>query len=332
VISVRRTRTLWLALALVVPTRMAFAQGEGNAAAEALFQEGRALFEQGKFAEGCPKLAESQRIDPATGTLLALALCHEGEGKLATAWAEFTTVAGQARSAGREDREALAREHAALLRPRLSTLTIDVSPELTKTPGVSIRVDGVVMGAGSYGIAVPVDGGEHRVEASAPNRKPWSAVVTVKSESDAVRVAVPVLADAPQTTAPKTTLANDTNEPTSSGGSGMGTAGLVTAGAGVVVLGIGTYLALDAKSDYDAADERCEGATCPSGPFEATEDARSQGTIATVLFAVGGAAIATGAVLWFLPPTTARDAPSARVRVERVGFGPSGVNIAGSFR
>ena len=321
-----------MALALVAKTGTALAQGEGNAAAEALFQEGRALFEQGNFAEGCPKLAESQRIDPATGTLLALALCHEGEGKLATAWAEFTTALGQARSAGREDREALAREHAAALRPRLSTLTIDVSPELAKTPGVSLRVDGVVMGAGSYGIAVPVDGGEHRVEASAPKRKPWSAIVTVKSEADAVRVAVPVLVDAPQAIAPRTTPAIGANEPTSNDGSGMRTAGLVTAGAGVVVLGIGTYLALDAKSDYDAADERCAGATCPSGPFEATEDARRQGTIATVLFAVGGAAVATGAVLWFLPPSTARDAPSARVRVERVGLGPRGVSIAGSFR
>jgi hypothetical protein len=330
VISARRTRTLWLALVLFVPTRTAFAQGEGNAAAEALFQEGRALFEQGKFAEGCPKLAESQRIDPATGTLLALALCHEGEGKLATAWAEFTTAQGQARQAGRGDREALAREHADALRPRLSTLAVDVSPDVAKTRGLEIRVDGVVVGAGSYGIAVPVDGGERRIEASAPGKKSWSRAVAVKPESDAARIAVPALADATPAVAPRTTPAADTKP---NGGSGTRTAGLITAGAGVVVLGIGTYLALDAKSDYDAADDRCAGATCPPGPFEATEDARSRGTMATVLFAVGGAAVATGAVLWFLPPSGPdRAKPRARVRVERVGLGPNGVNVAGSFR
>jgi hypothetical protein len=112
----------------------------------------------------------------------------------------------------------------------------------------------------------------------------------------------------------------------------MRTAGLITAGAGVVVLGIGGYLALDATSDYDAADEQCGGESCPAGPFEATQDARSQGTVATVLFVVGGAAIATGALLWFLPTSGSEEgAKSAGLRVERVGVGPGGLSVRGSF-
>src|SRR5688572_3592069 len=106
-------------LAAAGPAR---AQGRGVsiATAEALFREGTALLDEKKFAEACPKLAESHRLDPATGTLLALAFCHEGEGRLASAWAEFAEVAGRAREEGRTDRELVAREHAANLEPRLA--------------------------------------------------------------------------------------------------------------------------------------------------------------------------------------------------------------------
>ena len=52
-----------LAGAFLVPT-LAYAQD-----ADALFKEGRALLDAKKFDEACPKLAESQRLDPGAGTL-----------------------------------------------------------------------------------------------------------------------------------------------------------------------------------------------------------------------------------------------------------------------
>src|SRR3954464_7778704 len=91
VISIAATCVSLSAPAIAEPT------AADKSLATQLFKEGRALVDQGKVAEGCRKLEESQRIDPGGGTLLNVALCHEKEGRTATAWAEFTEALGLAK-------------------------------------------------------------------------------------------------------------------------------------------------------------------------------------------------------------------------------------------
>src|SRR5262245_38278640 len=71
------------------------AEPRDAAAAEVLFEAGKNLMERGDYAAACPKFEESYRLDPATGALFALALCHERAGKIATAWVEYMEVAGR---------------------------------------------------------------------------------------------------------------------------------------------------------------------------------------------------------------------------------------------
>ena len=122
-----RVRVL-LALGIALLSTRARAQSSdtNRQIAETLFEQGRALMEQKKYAEACPKLAESQRLDPGGGTLLNLALCHELEGKTATAQSEFKEALGQAARDGRADREELAKEHLAALEKRIIRIQVVV--------------------------------------------------------------------------------------------------------------------------------------------------------------------------------------------------------------
>src|SRR4051794_10088 len=63
--------------------------GQARVEAEALFVEAKALLQAGEIARACAKLAESERLDPAAGTLLNLADCYEKNGQLASAWVTF---------------------------------------------------------------------------------------------------------------------------------------------------------------------------------------------------------------------------------------------------
>jgi hypothetical protein len=58
-------------------------------AAQALFDEAKRLMASGNNAAACPKLAESQRLDPGVGTLLNLGECYVKIDKLSRAWTTF---------------------------------------------------------------------------------------------------------------------------------------------------------------------------------------------------------------------------------------------------
>ncbi len=160
--------------------------------AQALFDEARALMEQKRFAEACPKLAESQRLDPGPGTLLNLAVCHEGEGKLATASAEYREVIAISTRENRADRRIVAEQHLKTVEPLVPKLAVSVAPRVQALPGLEIRVDGLELRQAAWGVAAPVDPGAHVIQASATGQTPWTMTVPVeKGENRRVEVDLP---------------------------------------------------------------------------------------------------------------------------------------------
>jgi hypothetical protein len=165
-----------------------------TAVAEALYRQARDLMAAGNYDEACPKLAESQRLDPGGGTLLNLAVCHEAVGKIATAWSEFHEALSLARRDGRTDRDDLAKERIAALAGRLPRLIIDVSAA-SRLVDLAIELDGALLGRPTWGSALPVDPGRHTVVTTAPGRVRWERQVDV-AVAEALRVEIPALSPA----------------------------------------------------------------------------------------------------------------------------------------
>jgi thioredoxin-like negative regulator of GroEL len=147
-------------LAAMLVASPVLAQGEGVAGAEALYQEGRQLMDAGNFADACPKLEESQRLDPGTGTLWHLARCYEKLGRHASAWAKYHEVAAQAKKQEEPAKVAAALKRAGALEPKLRRLVIEV-PADSRIQGLRIVRNGIEVGPGAWGAKLPVDLGAH---------------------------------------------------------------------------------------------------------------------------------------------------------------------------
>lgn len=325
-----------LSITSLVVAGSAMAQSPDPALAETLFQEGKKLLDQKRFAEACPKLAESLRLDPgASGTLFTLAYCHENEGKLASAWAEYADALSAARRDKRQDRETLAKERIALLEPRLSKITIAV-PEAARATGLVVERDGREVPSAAFGVAVPVDGGKHAITARAPGRAPWSTEIVVGAEKDEKTVTVPALApkaappasSAPEAPPPATTTATPAAPPPEPKDGSRRTIGWVTLGAGAVALGVGTVFGLRAIDKAKTSKGLCPDGKCPTSEgVSAHDDAASAATVSNVAVGVGLVAVGVGT---FLLVTSPKKESGARV-APFVGKGSGGLVAGGTF-
>ncbi len=255
-----------------------------NAAAEELFAQGRALLDAGRFGEACAKLAESERLDPAAGTLLNLADCFEKNGQTASAWATFKDAERAAAARQRPDWERLAGKRAKALEPKLSRITLTV-PDAARVSGLAVSLNAVHVEAAAFDTAIPVDPGAVVVSASAPGRQPWAAQVDVRADGDKVAITIPALAVEPSTPriAPATPSASGRLPALSWG---LGAAAVVLGAAGATSWVIGR----NEKSDLEDGCGRT--ASCGHGDVVAS---RTKLILGDVL--MGSGAIALGAAI-----------------------------------
>ncbi len=269
--------------------------------------------EAGQLDRACTMLGESQRLDPGGGTILNLALCHEKQGRVATAWAEYQEGLRIGTSDARDDRVEFARERIHALQGRLPSLLIRV-PE-PAIEGLELRLDGERLAGTAAGSAAPIDPGMHEVRAVAPGRTAWSAPVFIAAEAHQ-EVRVPELArtgEGPLGGA-KTSLVLGTYV---AGGVAL------TAFGAAVISGV---MALGAESDAHA---KCIDARrfCPdpSGNDDATRT-RALAWVSTGALGVGIVATAV-AVLW---PRNRTSEPRAGLMATPL-IGGGAVIATGSF-
>jgi hypothetical protein len=307
-----------VAVAALATTSSAYAASAADeATAEALFQEGKRLMAAGDYAHACPKLAESQRLDSGSGTLLHLALCYEKIGKLASAWGAYTEAETAARATGNKERQDEAARRAAELGPRVPKLTIVVPPS-AKVPGFEIKRDGAVVGEGQYGFAIPIDPGDHILEARAPGRRTWTNKITVAGLGTQA-VEVPLLMEGP---------ADETSTPAPFWRA-QRIAGVVVGGAGLVAVAVSLGVGARAKSIYSDSLGHClpnDPTKCYAEGVTLRNQAYQVGNLATPIFVAGAIGVVGGTIVFLTTPSGAR----LQVR-PTAGPGSGSITVSGAW-
>ena len=294
---------------------------------------------EGKPAEACPKFAESYKLDAGLGTLLNLATCHEAEGRVATAWAEFTEALSRAKRESDPARAELASSKVAALGPRLRRFVITVPPE-ANVPGLEVTLDGNRVAQAAWGLPVPVDPGTHELAATAPGKARWAEQRPAPAEAQTQTLAIPPLKDAPASapaaaaataTAPPAPPSEPAPAPEPASRSrftppvivAASAAGLFTIGA--VVTGI---LYSSAYSDFETANDEL----APDRD-DKHDEAQTLGVVNLVC--IGGAVLGAGlAVTLYATAPAGVEAPPKSARVEVVPLlGPTsgGLMARGRF-
>jgi hypothetical protein len=339
-----------LALALTANPALA----EDEAAGRVLFNDAMLLLKKGAFDEACPKFEESVKQSYNINAHYFLADCLERQGKTATAWTTFLTVATKAKAAGDSRREQAARSRAVGLEPKLVRLRIVVRSDVD---GLEIRRNGSLVGKPMWGALLPVDPGEIEFTASAPDFEPYRATVNAVGEGRVIEVRIPRLVrnDAPTASSNASPAASPAplSEPTpektprrrvasppppsvgtrdaapQSGGHSLSTIGWVVGGVGVLTMVGGGVVALAAKSSFNDAKtafENCKPGDCEDQNLDKEKSAIRMANLATGLFIGGAAATAVGVVLVIAGASENESQPSLSV-----GIRPSGVALAGRF-
>jgi hypothetical protein len=301
--------------------------GTAQAAAEGLFVEGKRLMEAREYPLACEKFAESERLDPAAGTLLNLADCYEKNGQLASAWVTFREATTAAERSGRVAWAEQAAARARLLEPQLPTLTVQVDP--AQTPGIEITRNDIPVTPSVWGSPVPVDPSISRIEAHAPNKKPWATTVTVDAVHPRIVVAVPPLEELPP---PREKGGIDVHRaaPGASPSQVGPLAGPLTLIAlGAVGVGVGTYFGIRTFQLKDESNQECVP-TCTDHARQSRSAAQTDADAATVSFVGAGAFLAAGAAWWWFGRRGASRGSTVRV-LPVVGSSWNGLALTGDL-
>lgn len=332
-----RSRELRLAalclMAAISSSSASSAQPAGNDAvlARSLFDRGKALMAGGKTDEACDKFAESQRLDPRSGTLLNLAVCREKQGKTATAWLLFQEAIPLARKDARPDREKLAKDKLAGIEPKLSRLAIEVP---FPVDGIEVSLDGVPVGKAAWNEAAPLDPGDHQISATAPGKKAWNTSVTIGAAADRQVVHVPNLEDDLSAVAPAASSASAPTtrpEPPPVPPERSNTAAYVIGGAGIAALGVGAFFGWRASQKWDDAQSNCKGDVCNAQAASLSRDANSAAWVSNVGLGLG--LVGVGVATWLLVRSsddTSHTKASVRA-APLVGSSTLGLGMSGRF-
>jgi hypothetical protein len=259
----------------------------------------------------------------------------------------------------------------AAIEPRLSRLIVRLDPEAEAVSQLRVTRDKISLGRAALGSALPIDPGEHTIEASAPGGQKFTQTVVVGNGGGSETVVVtftdartgqaagvgeaaavtpagqaaegqgapadPTASAAPASAPASVELARKRAATRPDGAatpswSAQKTAAVAVGGFGLAGLGAGVAFQLAVYAKRDRAESLCPTRRdCSSETIEARDEGKSHARFATAAFAAGAAGVAGGLVLWLTAPT-ASPARAGAPRVSPVfAAGQVGVHMEGTW-
>lgn len=319
-----------MTLGVLVGGHAAHAQ---SADANALFDQGNELMRQGKLVQACEAFEASNRAEPTAGTLIQLGKCLVRSDRLASGVSAYQDALRRAKDPAKRK---IAADAVAALEPRLSYLTISV-PDESRLEELSIARDGKPLDPADWNHALPVDGDDYVIVASAPGRQRWQTTARVAVERDRgiVRIpqlealhrpaeATPLLAAVPS--APTTMIPESrvSQPPTMLSGMRKVAIGL----GGTSVLGFAAAAVLGTMSQGKHADA---SRLCPGSGGSCARSAEANVLVragnrwaldANMAWGVAGAAALASGILWLIgAPAETEDSRVSAIPVVSGGVG-----------
>jgi tetratricopeptide (TPR) repeat protein len=285
----------WLAVAAVLALAPAPAAADK---ADALFAKGKAQLAKKEYAEACTTFEQVDALDPAVGAKLNVAKCYQEWGKLVRARKWYADAAKMASSTG-DKRAAKIKSLIEEIDPDIPRLTV-VVPEGADVGAAAIKLDGESVAEAELGREMRVEPGPHVLTYSVDGKEKTKTIAIERGGAREVTL------DLPGGKAAGGGKGKDgPDEAPPQPGRTRRIAGFALMGAGAVSIGIASYLAIDARGDYNSAlSMYCMDAKdmCNDEGLRLTGDARSQANLGTVFAIVGVAAAAGGVALYLTAP------------------------------
>jgi hypothetical protein len=189
-------------------------------------------------------------------------------------------------------------------------------PATSRLEGLAVTRDGRALPPAQWGTAIPLDPGEHTLEAKAHGRTPWK-VTTRLEKPGTTEITVPVLAK-PEVPAP-------------TGKAAQRAAGVVVGSVGLAGIGVGIGLAVAAARTDTASKAHClpdDPNKCYAKGVALRNEAITYADTSTVVTSIGAVALATGVTLFLLAGAPKSPDKPQRAWVVVPGASPEGASVA----
>jgi hypothetical protein len=342
---------------LYAPTvRAEDASATETAAARALAVEGLRLAQANNCAEALPKLERAEKLYHSSVVAGRLGECYVSVGRLVEGTEVLRKMLREPQPAEATPAltKALDRAQKTLdaATPRIAGLTLKIAA----VQDMRVKLDGNVVPSALLDSEVPADPGEHNIEVTAPGfLKSGSRLSVSEGEKKSVTLTLARDPNAPVAPPPAVPVptsgagpvaASSSTEPAAvapgprpaSASAPNRTAAYVALGFGVAGVATGGVLGYMTMTKKNELHGQCPGGVCSQDQQGDLDAARRMGTLSTIAFGVGGAAVVLGSVLFFTAAPSNVDHAQATAKPRfaglsrpRVAIGPTHVELSANF-